>query len=49
VKVRGMHELARRLAEVGDVIVSGPEASAEGWHMRVRHRSGNLVDYLEPA
>lgn len=48
VQVRGLHELARRLAEAGDAIVSGPEASAEGWTMRVRHRSGNVVDYLEP-
>jgi hypothetical protein len=49
VQVRGLRELARRLVLAGDVIVNGPEASAEGWNMRVRHRSGNLVDYLEPT
>lgn len=49
VQVRGMQELARRLLLAGDVIVNGPEPSAEGWNMRVRHRSGNLVDYVEPT
>ena len=47
VRVRGLQELARRLAEAGDSVLSGPETTPEGWTMRVRHRGGNLVDYVE--
>lgn len=47
VRVHGLQELARRLVEAGDCVVSGPETSPEGWTMRVRHRGGNLVDYVE--
>lgn len=48
VTVAGLTRLARDLAAKGALILEGPEPGTEGLWMRVRHRGGEVVDYLEP-
>ncbi|WP_144289984.1 hypothetical protein [Ideonella sp. A 288] len=48
-EVRGLLELAADLTAQGGCILHGPEPTGQGLSLRVRHRSGEVVDYLEPV
>jgi hypothetical protein len=47
VRVDSLQELATSLQRRGDTVLEGPQSGAEGWTMRVRHREGTVVDYLQ--
>jgi len=47
VRVDSLHELAQSLQRRGDTVLEGPQSGLEGWTMRVLHREGTVVDYLQ--
>lgn len=47
VRVDSLEELAEQLRLRGDTVLDGPQSSVEGWTLRVRHREGTVVDYLQ--
>jgi hypothetical protein len=47
VRVDSLQELAASLQRRGDTVLEGPQSGVEGWTMRVRHREGTVVDYLQ--
>lgn len=47
VRVDALHELASSLLRRGDTLLRAPQAGVEGWSMRVLHREGTVVDYLQ--
>lgn len=47
VRVDSLQELAQSLQRRGDTVLEGPQFGTEGWTMRVLHREGTVVDYLQ--